>query len=62
MPMDIGNIALALGSSLTAGLNLYITVLTLGLMQRFGVLDLPASALAPVQSVGADRCGNHAGH
>ena len=40
--MDVTSVALALGSSLTAGLNLYITVLTLGLMDRFGVLELPA--------------------
>src|SRR4030042_5363430 len=39
--MDITSVALALGSSLTAGLNLYITVLTLGLMNRFEVLRLP---------------------
>ncbi len=49
MPMDIGNIALALGSSLTAGLNLYITVLTLGLMDRFGILELPAQ-LSPLSN------------
>lgn len=40
--MSIPNIALALGSSLTAGLNLYITILTLGLMQRYNVISLPA--------------------
>jgi len=40
--MDISSIALALGSSLTAGLNLYITVLTLGLMERFDIISLPA--------------------
>ncbi len=39
--MDISNLALALGSSLTAGLNLYITVLALGLMQRYDVISLP---------------------
>jgi hypothetical protein len=39
--MDIASIALALGSSLTAGLNLYITVLTLGLMDRFEIIQLP---------------------
>lgn len=41
--MGIANLALALGSSLTAGLNLYLTVLTLGLMDRFGVLNLPGN-------------------
>ncbi|UCF37690.1 MAG: DUF4126 domain-containing protein [Acidobacteriota bacterium] len=40
--MDISHLALALGSSLTAGLNLYITVLTLGLLDYFDVLDLPS--------------------
>lgn len=39
--MDISNLALALGASLTSGLNLYLTVLTLGLMDRFGFMDLP---------------------
>ena len=41
--MDIGQLALALGASLTAGLNLYITILTLGLLERYEFLDLPAS-------------------
>jgi uncharacterized membrane protein len=41
--MDISTLALALGASLTAGLNLYITVLTLGLMHRFELVSLPAS-------------------
>lgn len=39
--MDISQLALALGSSLAAGLNLYITIVTLGLAQRFEVLHLP---------------------
>lgn len=39
--MDISHLALALGSSLTAGLNLYITVLTLGLLDYFEVFQLP---------------------
>jgi len=39
--MDISSIALALGSSLTAGLNLYITVLMLGLMERYDIISLP---------------------
>jgi uncharacterized membrane protein len=41
--MDVGTLALALGASLTAGLNLYITVLTLGVMHRFEILALPPS-------------------
>jgi hypothetical protein len=41
MDITVGSVALALGSSLTAGLNLYITVLTLGLMNRFDVIHLP---------------------
>ena len=41
--MDIAQLALALGASLTAGLNLYITILTLGLLNRYDVLDLPES-------------------
>ena len=40
--MDIGQLALALGASLTAGLNLYVTILTLGLLNRYEILDLPA--------------------
>ncbi len=40
--MDVFNLALALGSSVTAGLNLYLTVFALGLMQRFELLQLPA--------------------
>lgn len=39
--MDITSIALALGSSLTAGFNVYLTVLTLGVMQRLEWLSLP---------------------
>jgi len=34
-------IGLALGTSFAAGLNLYATVATLGLLQRFGVVSLP---------------------
>ena len=44
--MDVSTIALALGSSLAAGLNLYLTVLALGLLQRFEVLSLPESMQA----------------
>ena len=39
--MDLTNLALAFGSSLTAGFKLYITVLTLGLLNRYEILDLP---------------------
>lgn len=40
--MSIPHLALALGSSLTAGLNLYLTVLALGLLGRFELMELPA--------------------
>ena len=40
--MDIGQLALALGASLTAGLNLYITILTLGILDRYEIISLPA--------------------
>lgn len=35
-------LGLSLGTSFAAGLNLYATLLTAGLLQRFGVVDLPA--------------------
>ena len=41
--MDIAQLALALGASLTAGLNLYLTLLTLGLLHRYDWLTLPAN-------------------
>src|SRR6266852_7387754 len=37
---------LALGAGFSSGLNLYATVATLGLLQRFGVLHLPPSLQA----------------
>jgi uncharacterized membrane protein len=40
--MDWSSLGLAAVASSTSGLNLYATVLTLGLMQRFGWLQLPA--------------------
>lgn len=40
--MDPAQVSLALGASLAAGLNVYLTVLTLGLLHRFEVLSLPA--------------------
>jgi hypothetical protein len=39
----IQTLSLALGAGFSSGLNLYATVATLGLLQRFGVLHLPAS-------------------
>jgi hypothetical protein len=36
-------LGLALGTSFAAGLNLYATLLTAGLLHRFGVVQLPAS-------------------
>jgi hypothetical protein len=38
----IETLGLALGAGFSSGLNLYATVATLGLLQRFGVLHLPA--------------------
>lgn len=40
--MELSTLSLALGSSLTAGLNLYITVLTLGLLHRYEFFTLPS--------------------
>ena len=39
-------LGLAAGTSFAAGLNLYATVATLGLLQRFGVVTLPPSLAA----------------
>src|SRR5438046_3886810 len=39
-------LGLALGAGFSSGLNLYATVATLGLLQRFGVVHLPASLQA----------------
>src|SRR5713226_6024243 len=36
-------LSLALGAGFSSGLNLYATVATLGLLQRFGVIHLPAA-------------------
>lgn len=41
MTLDLAG--LALGTSFAAGLNVYATVATLGLLQRFGVVALPTS-------------------
>ena len=39
--MDITGLSLALGSSFTTGLNLYLTLFSLGVMHRFDVFSLP---------------------
>src|SRR6266478_8924105 len=39
----VETLSLALGAGFSSGLNLYATVATLGLLQRFGVLHLPPS-------------------
>ncbi len=39
----IATLGLALGAGFSSGLNLYATVTTLGLLQRFGVIHLPPS-------------------
>src|SRR5947209_17724674 len=39
----IETLGLALGAGFSSGLNLYATVATLGLLQRFGAIHLPAS-------------------
>ncbi len=41
----IETLGLALGAGFSSGLNLYATVATLGLLQRFGVLHLPPGLL-----------------
>jgi hypothetical protein len=45
--MSVDLIGLTLGTSFAAGLNVYATVATLGLLQRFGVVALPE----PLQAV-----------
>lgn len=39
--MDLRTLGFAMGSAWLSGINLYATVLTLGLLQRFGVAQLP---------------------
>jgi hypothetical protein len=39
----VETLGLALGAGFSSGLNLYATIATLGLLQRFGVVHLPAS-------------------
>lgn len=40
--MDINSLSLALGSSFTSGVNLYLTLFSLGLMHHFDALTLPS--------------------
>jgi hypothetical protein len=42
----IETLSLALGAGFSSGLNIYATVATLGLLQRFGILHLPPSLQA----------------
>jgi len=42
----LATLALALGTGFSSGLNLYATVATLGLLQRFGIIHLPQSLQA----------------
>jgi hypothetical protein len=46
----IETLGLALGAGFSSGLNLYATVATLGLLQRFGVLHLPPGLQALAHS------------
>ena len=39
----VETLGLALGAGFSSGLNLYATIATLGLLQRFGVIHLPAA-------------------
>ncbi|MBV9268775.1 MAG: DUF4126 domain-containing protein [Acidobacteriaceae bacterium] len=39
--MDLSTLGFAMGSAWLSGINLYATVLTLGLLQRFGLVQLP---------------------
>jgi uncharacterized protein DUF4126 len=39
----VETLGLALGAGFSSGLNLYATIATLGLLQRFGLIHLPAS-------------------
>src|SRR6201997_4879686 len=39
----VETLGLALGAGFSSGLNLYATIATLGLLQRYGVIHLPAS-------------------
>lgn len=39
----LGTLGLALGAGFSSGLNLYATIATLGLLERFGIIHLPPS-------------------
>ncbi|MBV8867396.1 MAG: DUF4126 domain-containing protein, partial [Acidobacteriaceae bacterium] len=39
--MDLSTLGFAMGSAWLSGINLYVTVLTLGLLERFRVATLP---------------------
>src|SRR6202007_3465387 len=39
----VETLGLALGAGFSSGLNLYATIATLGLLQRYGVIQLPTS-------------------
>ena len=41
--MDLGTLGFAMGSAWLSGINLYVTVLTLGLLQRFHLAQLPGN-------------------
>ncbi len=41
--MNLSPLGVVLGTGYSSGLNLYATVLTLGLLQRFGIIHLPPS-------------------
>lgn len=41
--MDFNTLALSMGSAWLSGINLYATVLTLGLLQRYHLVQLPGS-------------------
>jgi Domain of unknown function (DUF4126) len=41
MDIDLGTLGFAMGSAWLSGINLYATVLTLGLLQRFNLAHLP---------------------
>ncbi len=41
--MDLSTLGFAMGSAWLSGVNLYATVLTLGLLQRFNLAHLPGN-------------------
>ncbi len=52
----IETLGLALGAGFSSGLNLYATVATLGLLERFGVIHLPPSLHALAHPCGSCDC------